>query len=1317
MIFESLLAAVAEATAHAHPILHTHSPLMKNQVKLNWLPLFIALPVLAATPLAAQTAAEPGPVYDLAAFEVSVDSDRGYLSTNAVSGTSLNMAIRDLPMPLEVINQELIEDLQATDFKEAIAYSAGVYTQTFQNNTGANRRGSQERSPSTASDVNNPFANAISIRGYAVPNQQRLGFRVGSIAVGEGFSVVLGGITDTANVERLEVVRGPASLLYGVNVLSGVVNMMPKEPLFRNQVRLQVSTGSHDFYRGTLDVTGPLVSNKLAYRFVANHQENEHWTQYRSDRQEFYVGQLKWQPTPKISLLLEGQYADQSARGIGPQFFRDTFVGQSFQIDRNPANTLDFRNPYNEFVRFGRDLPDAFMTRDTNNPADVWLLPKSTPLVPQDNLDLGDNYRISGPDTFNNRREVNALALLRATPMRNFNIELGGYYTRVKQLERNVDMAVYGNSEGPISTLLNVNAPSGLGPNRTYINEFVRNPEILGLFGGALPPVRTAPIALQFGTYLLDNHVGFAVQPGDIPGYVGTLSRVTSGAIGEVFVVPDLIERGRDGGNQQAYTWNPKVARYMWSERPIDSESIQLRSRAAYTFEAETPDWMGGKSRHTVTGGGQFTRDKLSIVSGGLNVRDTITYGRMANSTVPGEGLGKLGQDAYVLRQSVFDYAPIRYNGEPMGILGGLNFSRDVLGADLIEYLGNSREVKIAGSGWRDVTAYYRGAYAVYQGEFFNDRITFIGGLRHDSYQIREQEQLRILDGTVARNTMLTDESFGTGATAGGVVGYTVLPYLIGDGSQPYTPDRWLPNIPDALNLEIQKQVDLLRQSRGDNGTSRTLFPESQQFNTKTAGVSFRISEPLSVYLLYSEGVFPNQGQRDGLDRPVPAEQTRSQELGFKFDLLDRRISGTVSAYQIQRKNATWNFPEAPSPRRWIGGRLGPTETAFQPWQSGTPFAFDAQSYAGGVGVKAARYAQDSNPPVEFQRVSYGINGDFVEQVYKEITGKSLPATINQDTMKQLGLGFVWQQQYQIDGAQFENRDRQNVRYYWVDVERDLVAGKHINSDGVDMGLLMKEAIERAVNARDYDGDPIAWRHNEALYAVGTGNNPSNAVGDLVTFEEEAFGIDGQMIFSITNNYQAVFSFSYQKREVVGNGFNLAPLIDPITGQKVAGTPYDKWVYVLGADAFDDPTDPTTTNGKGVNGLDLSFAPKWNLSLWQKYTLREGPLTGMDFTFGVRFFGEAPTSVSIGDAQSAFNRYPTPPTKERFVLDAGINYSFEWMRARWRIGLKIDNLLDDVVSENVVEYVDVEDPSISHLRRSRVLYAPRTWRVSLTATF
>merc|ERR1712232_411197 len=115
------------------------------------------------------------------------------------------------------------------------------------------------------------FQNNISIRGYNVPNQQRAGFRIGFIHTNAG--LVLGGSTDSITTERTEVVRGPQSLLYGINVLSGVTNIEPKRPQSEFYGTASVMAGSDNQIRATLDVTGPLIEDKLSYRFMAAHHE------------------------------------------------------------------------------------------------------------------------------------------------------------------------------------------------------------------------------------------------------------------------------------------------------------------------------------------------------------------------------------------------------------------------------------------------------------------------------------------------------------------------------------------------------------------------------------------------------------------------------------------------------------------------------------------------------------------------------------------------------------------------------------------------------------------------------------------------------------------------------------------------------------------------------------------------------------------------------------------------------------------------------------------------------------------------------------
>src|SRR5688572_31987401 len=93
---------------------------------------------LCPLPLMAQTAPAPGSetpeeeVIRLSPFQVVETEDVGYRATNTTSGTSLNTAIKDLPMTIQVVTAEFINDIGATDFTEALAYASGVFTESLE---------------------------------------------------------------------------------------------------------------------------------------------------------------------------------------------------------------------------------------------------------------------------------------------------------------------------------------------------------------------------------------------------------------------------------------------------------------------------------------------------------------------------------------------------------------------------------------------------------------------------------------------------------------------------------------------------------------------------------------------------------------------------------------------------------------------------------------------------------------------------------------------------------------------------------------------------------------------------------------------------------------------------------------------------------------------------------------------------------------------------------------------------------------------------------------------------------------------------------
>src|SRR5271157_9476 len=152
-------------------------------------------------------------------FDVTTDKDSGYKATNSTSGTRLNTAIKDLPMPINVLTSQFISDLGATDLRGALRYSADIQTTDW--NTFGQQGGSFDMSPGK---INNPEGATASASQVTVKFR---GFETESV-LRDGFT--RGNATDSVNIDRVELVGGPASLLYGVSNFGGVVNYFVKQP-------------------------------------------------------------------------------------------------------------------------------------------------------------------------------------------------------------------------------------------------------------------------------------------------------------------------------------------------------------------------------------------------------------------------------------------------------------------------------------------------------------------------------------------------------------------------------------------------------------------------------------------------------------------------------------------------------------------------------------------------------------------------------------------------------------------------------------------------------------------------------------------------------------------------------------------------------------------------------------------------------------------------------------------------------------------------------------------------------------------------------
>lgn len=1090
----------------------------------NCLRLIAILIFLLSGPLRAQTVEEDEPgeeeIFDLSPFIVNTSLADGYRATNATSGTRLAIDILDLPMALEVVTSEFITDTGATDFKEALAYTSGAVIDIFEagsgNSRAANEAFSGERSPSaSAAGTNTDFTNSISIRTFRTDTQQRSGFRIGGSV--PNYGLVLGGLTDSVNTERLEVVKGPAALLYGVNVLGGVVNIIPKRPLSEFHSALSVSAGSEDFMRFTGEHTGPLfesapgLGGKLNYRVAGAWDERGDWTDHRGRESTYGTAQLEYLHR-RFRLFTEVQSGRLRLDGIGEQFIYDKLSGGGTNAVTDSVWVADserFRNAFNEQYSWQRDGDELEERGFSGFP------------------DYGPAFRITGPDPYFERNEWTALADLELYPAEKLVLKFSGYLSDLEVDEFTVNVASPNNNNYDVSFRASLTNPVRI--DEDLVTVFTNTP--------------SDP----------DNPLSPA----------------------------DLNDR--------------KLVRYWWAGYPVSSRSEQARVEATYE---RTTRLFDQEARHVLLAGGSYIRDNVRHITRRSDARDVA---KMPNR-----------EEVYRTR-SISDQGLFSYGGEPLAYPGRIR--------ELVVNGIDAEELIPSLSSQQETTIWQKGFYGIYQGFFLEDRLYFMAGMRRDILQVYEQEY-----GVIVQNV------------------------------------EEIPN-PSLPFLKINFQT--IRGLTDDYYREEYNFDDDLEHDSFSWAVRYSLTDNWSVYLLSSEGVFPNTGLRDGNDIPIEPETTQNLELGVKFELLEGRLSGSLAVFEVTRENAVWYWSEAPNPSSYATNK--------------DPVLIRGNEF------DPSRVADGSLP------ITYAVNAAYFNRDWFPKNADGTPRFTDSNGQNFPGIALV-----DIGG---------DPKIYLIYDELDS-AGYPLNPE-VTWREVMEEAFADRRAGRD-DIVPIFYGRLEQ------GNNPSNGRGANVTFTDRATGGEFNLIYSPARNWQLIFNYTHIEREVEDT-FKLALPVDYTTGQLYA-TEYDAWVSSLGREAFEDPSDPGTLTGGGISGTSLYFGPQDTASFWNKYTFTEGPAENLGLGLGVIYTGPAQTSVEVGGASMAENRFRTPDTEERYRVDAALYYNWTAWDTDFRLSFNIYNLLDDTYGLSKVTYFD-EVNNRDERRRSERFYAPRSFRVALSMDF
>jgi iron complex outermembrane receptor protein len=259
-----------------------------------------------------------------------------------VSAVRSGLKPMNIPQSIQIIGSDVIQQQQAIRLSDVIKNINGVYV-------GSARGGAQESFFSRGYDMsaNNMFKN---------------GFRFSS-----------GSIPEVSSLEKVEVLKGSAALLYGNVAPGGILNMVTKTPSFKKGGEITMQMGSYSFYKPSIDIYGPL-NDIIAYRFTGSYENSESFRDNVSKERYYINPSFLFKVSNKTEIILQGDYLkddwtpDFGSGIIGKEILslpRSTYLGATWSTGQtkqvsisglvnhnfNKDWTLNFNTSFQNFDR------------------------------------------------------------------------------------------------------------------------------------------------------------------------------------------------------------------------------------------------------------------------------------------------------------------------------------------------------------------------------------------------------------------------------------------------------------------------------------------------------------------------------------------------------------------------------------------------------------------------------------------------------------------------------------------------------------------------------------------------------------------------------------------------------------------------------------------------------------------------------------------------------------------------------------------------------------------------------------------------------
>jgi iron complex outermembrane receptor protein len=246
-----------------------HMPTQSDKFGRSFVFAFTAAGTLTCAALYGQTAptARPATAEEtirLSPFSVESRKDYGYRAANSTSATGSGQPVIYTPLSISILTEDFLKDKNLTELRDALRFVTGIST-----------------------DYQQVFS-----RGFT------------SVIKNDGAELSGSGTGDfmTYNADRIEVVKGPVSVLQGRASAGGVVNLISRRPKFYQQTNVEVGYGSFERKFGQVRTTGPIADPKLAYLVSYTKLDRDGWVDRNSAEDDVVQFGLEYRPIPRLTI-------------------------------------------------------------------------------------------------------------------------------------------------------------------------------------------------------------------------------------------------------------------------------------------------------------------------------------------------------------------------------------------------------------------------------------------------------------------------------------------------------------------------------------------------------------------------------------------------------------------------------------------------------------------------------------------------------------------------------------------------------------------------------------------------------------------------------------------------------------------------------------------------------------------------------------------------------------------------------------------------------------------------------------------------------